>query len=104
MNMVERVARAIMNAYGADFFEDGSIPLSSIEAARAAIEAMREPDSYLLWQAVEAVHKFAHSHSVEFNRYHGVLATYTHRVYSERFAVGFNAVIDAALNESQEGE
>lgn len=81
MNMVERVARAIMNAYGADFFEDGSIPLSSIEAARAAIEAMMEGITPKMIDAMEEMYM----------------------PFGEMRAAWDGAFI-AALNESQEGE
>lgn len=105
MGKVEEVARAIYNG------KPRNKPWETLpvefrrqyhKQARAAIAAMREPDHDLTLVAVEAVHKFAHSHDIEFYRFHGVLAPDAQRVYQERFKVGFNAMIDAALSEDKE--
>lgn len=97
MSKIEEVAKAIQ-----DKVESGFTTYE--EAARAAIEAMRDPSHDLTWAAVQSVHEFAVSHDVEFYRFHGILAPDAQRLYQERIAVAFNSIIDAALSEERAGE
>lgn len=98
-SMIEIVAAACRAAAAEDRGRSVSFEEMSFIVARAAIEAMREPPDELMLAAVEAVHKFAVGHDVEFYRYHGAWAPDAQRVYQERLAVGFGALLDAALSE-----
>lgn len=98
MTMVERVARAICAAEGWSLPNDMSLPYSAgsrvgmnMQKARAAIEAMREPNRAMVEAASGG---FGTEPSFED-------AEYPHEHYLQRSRNSFVAAIDAALQEKQ---